>query len=79
MNQQAIREEIAKLLEVDLSAITDDLPIAEESGWDSIVIVSFVAFLMAELNCRIEIEELMATPTVGQLWPLLATKISVTP
>jgi acyl carrier protein len=77
MNKNLICAEIAKLLDLPLSAITDELPISEESGWDSIVTVSFVAFLITEFDCRMEIEELMATLTVGDLWGRIETKVGV--
>ena len=74
MNKNLIRAEIAKLLDLPLSAIIDELPISEESGWDSIVTVSFIAFLITECDCRMEIEALMAIPTVGDLWEVIETK-----
>jgi len=77
MNKQLIRAEIAKLLDLPLSAITDELLISEEGGWDSIVTVSFIAFLITECDCRMEIDELMAIPTVGDLWEVIETKVGV--
>lgn len=71
MNQDLIRSELANLLNLPPSAITDELQINKAHEWDSIVCVSFVAFLIGELNCEIEVHSLMAIQKVGDLWPLI--------
>ena len=71
MNRNLLRTELAKLLELPLSAVTDELKISNVSGWDSIACVSLIAFLIGEFNCKIEIQKLMAIQTVGDLWPLV--------
>lgn len=71
MNRNLVRAELAKLLELPMPAITDELKICNVGGWDSIAWVSLVAFLIGELDCKIEVEKLMTIQTVGDLWPLV--------
>ena len=71
MNQDRIRSELANLLKLPPSAITDELQVSKVHEWDSIACVSFVAFLIGELNYEIEIPALMTIQTVGDLWPLI--------
>jgi acyl carrier protein len=73
MNKNLIRAELAKLLDLPLSTITDELKISNVGGWDSIAWVSLVAFLIGELDCKIEIQKLMTIQTVGDLWALVET------
>jgi acyl carrier protein len=71
MNRNLIRAELARLLDLPLSAITDELQISNAGGWDSIVCVSLVAFLIGEFSCKIEVQNLMTIQTVGDLWVLV--------
>ena len=79
MNKNLIRAELAKLLDLPLSAITDELKISDTGGWDSITCVSLVAFLIGELDCRIEVPKLMTIQTVGDLWALVEMETGVMP
>lgn len=78
MNKNLIREELAKLLDLSPSAITDELQINQLAAWDSIVWVSLIAFLIAEFDCKIELQQLMMIQTVKDLWIVIETKIGVT-
>lgn len=71
MNKNRIRVELAKLLDLPLSTITDELQISNTGGWDSITCVSLVAFLIGEFDCNIEVQKLMMIQTVGDLWILI--------
>jgi acyl carrier protein len=73
MNRSLIRTELAKLLDLPMSDITDELQISHVSGWDSIVWVSLVAFLISEFDCRIDIQKFMTIQTVNDLWTLIET------
>lgn len=71
MNKNLIGAELAKLLDLPLSAINDDLQLSNISNWDSIVCVSLVAFLMGEVDYHIEVQKLMTIKTVGDLWRII--------
>ena len=71
MNRNLIRAELAQLLDLPLSATTDELQLSHVGNWDSIVCVSLVAFLIGEFNCNIEVKKLMAIQTVADLWVLV--------
>lgn len=73
MNKNLIRAELAKLLDLPISVTTDELQISHVAGWDSIAWVSLIAFLIGEMDCKIEIQKLMTIQTVGELWPLVET------
>ncbi len=77
MNRSLIRAELAKQLELPISDITDELQITNGGGWDSIAWVSLVAFLIGELDCKIELQKLMTIQTVGDLWALVETGATV--
>lgn len=74
INKNLMRDELSKLLDLPLFTITDDLQLRNVDGWDSVAWVSLIAFLIGELDCAIEIQELMAIQTVGDLWVLVETE-----
>ncbi|MDA0910436.1 MAG: acyl carrier protein [Proteobacteria bacterium] len=75
MSRELIREELARLLDMPIASITDKLQL-DEVGWDSIVCVSLIAFLIGEFNCEIELREIESIQTVGDLWNLLESVVA---
>ena len=72
MNKALIRSELARLLELPESAITDELQVNYDvAGWDSLTWISLVAFLISEMNCQVSIDQLITIQTIGDLWPLI--------
>lgn len=67
MTMDDIRAELAALLETPINELTDNMPLRRFSNWDSLGMVSLIAFLVGQGQVNINVEKLEHLETVGDL------------
>lgn len=72
MDMEKIRAELAALLEVPVSELADDVPLLRFGNWDSLAMVSLIAFLVGAGQPSVNVEQLEKIETVGDIRGLLA-------
>lgn len=74
MNETALVQLVAEILEVDVSevALTDEL---ESLGWDSLANISFIAEVDSVAGVAIEADALADATTVADLHTLVAAGV----
>lgn len=71
MNIESIREELADILDLSIGDVTDDLNLNGLRNWDSLAMVSLVAFLVSNGGQTLEIKSLGMVNVVRDLWDVL--------
>lgn len=71
MNIESIREELADILDLSVGDVTDDLNLNGLRNWDSLAMVSLVAFLVSNGGQTLEIKSLGMVNVVRDLWDVL--------
>ena len=71
MNIESIREELADILDLSVGDVTDDLNLNGLRNWDSLAMVSLVAFLVSNGGQTLEIKSLGMVNVVRDLWDVM--------
>lgn len=67
MTTSEFLNEIETIIEAEHGSITVDKQISSLAGWDSMSIISFIAMADAKLQVAVDITELAACKTIGDL------------
>ncbi len=74
MNKEAVFQEIANRLNVDLDSLTEETRFKEDLKADSLDLVEMIVDIEDDFGISIEDEEAITIKTVGDLVALAATK-----
>ncbi|GAA1955254.1 acyl carrier protein [Kitasatospora viridis] len=72
LSDQAVKDVLAQLLDLDETTLTPDRALAELDGWDSVNALRVLVFLERELGTSIDYERFMAAGSLGELTALVA-------
>ena len=75
MKNTEFYQKLADMLEMEATAITGEVVLKDISSWDSLAMLSFVAFADSQFGVVIEGSKLAACRTVDDLISLLPGKI----
>lgn len=70
---ESFEDDIAELLEVD--SVTDTDVLEDFESWDSLTILSIIAYIDESYNVTISASDLKETKTVGDLKDLVKAKV----
>ena len=76
MTRDELLAEIARMVQVDPSALRVDMRLSAIQGWDSLAIMSFIALIHSECAIVLKVGDLAACTTVADLVALAAGKPS---
>ncbi|MCX4161850.1 MULTISPECIES: hypothetical protein [Paraburkholderia] len=71
MDMEELRVELAALLEVPVSELTDDATLQQFANWDSLAMVSLIAVLAGGGVNALNVQKLEKLETVGEIRGLL--------
>jgi acyl carrier protein len=75
MKRADFRAAIANMLDADPADVRDDSLLAEMENWDSLAVLSFVAFADSEMGMTLGSEDLAGCRTVDDLATLFRGKV----
>lgn len=76
MNKQDFLQHIDELLELSLGTVTERDSLADIGSWDSLAILSFIAFVDQSFATTLSPLDIHNAKTIGDLVALLGNKIS---
>lgn len=80
MRFDAVRAELAALLDEPVELLVDDFDLADHANWDSLAKVALVAFVVGDTGRALDAAGMDDVRTVADLWRLLgAHSEGVTP
>jgi acyl carrier protein len=74
MNKKLLLNDLAKIIEVEESTLTDDSRLSGHEYWDSLTMVSMIAAIDQHYKCDVSGLELEACETVENLFELIESK-----
>ncbi|MFE9422263.1 acyl carrier protein [Kitasatospora sp. NPDC006697] len=67
LSEQAVKDVVAQLLDLDEETLDAARPLAELEGWDSVNALRVLVFLERELGTSIDYERFMAAESLADL------------
>ncbi len=75
MNKAAFLEEVALILEEDPSEVEEGTELITLAGWDSTGLLGLIAFLSGEVEVQVDVDNLRACKTIGDIVLLAESKL----